>query len=58
MYIDSINAKHWYFFAAAGLNITQKILTLFCEEHAFDTLILENLELFEKRHEILEQERI
>ena len=44
MYKDSMNAKNWYFFCATGLNITQKILMLVCEEHAFDAFILSNLE--------------
>ena len=57
MYKDSMNAKNWYFFCATGLNITQKILMLVCEEHAFDVFILSNLELFEQNHQRMEQER-
>lgn len=51
MYLDSVKPEHWYFFAVTGLNITQKLLAEFTDNHRFDKVILENLDLLIKTSE-------
>ena len=55
MYQDSIIEEHWYFFAVAGLNISQKLLEAFAADK-FDDFIHKNFELFEKYHALNEED--
>ena len=45
MYKDSTVKEHWYFFAIAGLNITQKILNTLTNETKIDDALLEHWDL-------------
>lgn len=55
IYKDSAHPTTWYFFAVAGLNISQKVLLTFLEDYEFKCFIASKyrkLESLQKRRKI------